>query len=131
MRVVLDTNAYSDWLRDGRWSEGIANAEEVIIPAIVLGELREGFLRGSKADFNETVLREILEQPFVTIGVVGEATSHHFAMFKKHLKDAGTPIPVNDVWIAACCFELSAELLTSDRHFKNLPQVRVRFPEGE
>ena len=47
-----------------------------------------------------------------------------------YLRQQGTPIPVNDIWIAAACVEHGCILLTRDRHFDKLPQVRVRYPEG-
>ncbi len=48
MTLVLDTNAYSDWRRFGRWNENLAYADRVMIPAIVIGELHAGFRRGSR-----------------------------------------------------------------------------------
>jgi len=126
MKVVLDTNAYSDWLRDGSWADELSTAEEVIIPAIVLGELREGFLRGRQLVKNEKVLMNVLAQSCVRVGVVGSETSHYFASLKKYLRANGTPIPENDVWIAACVCENGAVLLTKDQHFERLPQVMCR-----
>ncbi|MCF6312375.1 MAG: type II toxin-antitoxin system VapC family toxin [Verrucomicrobiales bacterium] len=123
----MDTNAYSDWVRGGAWSEEIASAEGLIIPAIVLGELREGFLRGSRVEWNERNLMGMLEQAVVKVAEIKESTSHHFAVFKKYLRDTGRPIPENDVWIAACCYEHGGVLLTRDKHFENLPQVRVKY----
>jgi predicted nucleic acid-binding protein len=125
MKVMLDTNAYSDWRRFGLWEALILQAEEVIIPAIVLGELRVGFLRGNQANKNEAKLKAFLQSPVVRVCEVGEATSHYFASFKHELLGRGRGIPENDVWIAACCFEVGATLLTSDKHFEYLPQVRV------
>jgi len=125
MIVVLDTNAYSNWRRYGHWNETISTADKVIIPAIVLGELRFGFLRGVKCEENEQKLVHFLRQSVVEIGNVGNATSHHYAIFKNHLRDQGTPIPEADVWIAAVAAEHGGLLLTRDGHFKNLPQVRV------
>ncbi|MFK5923638.1 MAG: type II toxin-antitoxin system VapC family toxin [Verrucomicrobiota bacterium] len=127
----MDTNAYSDWVSGGCWVEEIARAEELVIPAIVLGELREGFLRGNRAAWNEQNLMNVLEQSAVNVAEIKQSTSHHFAAFKKYLRDAGSPIPENDVWIAACCYEHGGLLLTRDKHFKNLPQVRVKWLGAE
>lgn len=130
MRLCLDTNAYSDWTRGIRWVDLVAAAERVYIPSIVLGELREGFLGGSKAKENKRVLREILRSPMVDRIDVDEAVSSIYAELKFYLRRQGTPIPVNDVWIAAACVERGATLLTRDRHFEHMPQVRVRWPEN-
>jgi predicted nucleic acid-binding protein len=126
---MLDTNAYSDWRRFGWWERLILQADEVLIPAIVLGELRVGFLRGTQRESNEQRLKAFLASPVVRVCEVGEATSHHFASFKHELLGIGRGIPENDVWIAACCFEAGAILLTSDKHFVRLPQVRVASRE--
>lgn len=66
-----------------------------------------------------------MEFPVVKVAEVTESTTHHYAEFKNYLRDAGTQIPENDVWIAACACEHAAPLLTSDGHFSHLPQVRV------
>jgi tRNA(fMet)-specific endonuclease VapC len=125
MKLVLDTNAYSNWRRFRLWESLLLQADEVIIPAIVLGELRVGFLRGNQRKQNEEKLKAFLQSPVVRVWEVGDATSHYFASFKHELLGNGRPIPEDDVWIAACCFEAGATLLTSDKHFERLPQVRV------
>jgi tRNA(fMet)-specific endonuclease VapC len=125
MIVVLDTNTYSNWRRNEHWNETISTADKIIIPAIVLGELRVGFLRGAKGRENERKLVHFLRRAVVEIGNVGNATSHHYAIFKNHLRDQGTPIPAADVWIAAVAAEHGGLLLTRDGHFENLPQVRI------
>lgn len=130
MKLVLDTNAYSDWRRFGWWESLLLQADEVIIPAIVLGELRVGFLRGNQRGINELKLKAFLATPVVRVWEVGEETSQYFASFKHQLLGSGRPIPENDVWIAACCFEAGATLLTSDKHFERLPQVRLAKREG-
>ena len=124
MTVVLDTNVYSDWRRYGHWNESISTADRVIVPAIVIGELRVGFLRGGKRGENEQKLDDFLRLAVVQVGVVGDATSQHYAILKNHLSTQGTPIPEADVWIAAVAMECSGRLLTRDGHFDNLPQVR-------
>lgn len=125
MRVVLDTNAYSDWRRSGKWNDVLARATEVWIPVIVIGELRAGFRRSKQAEKNERKLADFLAFPVVHVAEITEGTTRFYAEFKKQLKDAGTPIPENDVWIAACCREHSLPLLTADAHFEHLPQVEV------
>lgn len=125
MIVVLDTNAYSNWRRYGHGNELISTADKVIIPSIVLGELRAGFQRGIKAEENERKLDHFLRRAVVEVGVVGDGTSHHYALLKNHLRDQGTPIPEADVWIAAVAVEHGGLLLTRDGHFENLPQVRM------
>jgi len=130
MNLVLDTNAYSHWRRFGLWEPLLTEAEHVWMPSIVLGELRAGFLRGRFAVDNESKLADFLSSPVVQVASVDESTSHLYGSFKQHLRNEGTPIPDNDIWIAAICFEKSATLLTAERHFGHLPQVSVLWPEG-
>lgn len=130
MKLCLDTNAYSDWRKSGMWNEWISQADEILMPVIVLGELRTGFSLGRRGVENERRLSDFLDLPLVEIGVLSESTSVHYAVMKKYLQDQGAPMPTNDVWIAACAVEHGAILLTRDSHFKKLPQVRVMWPEG-
>jgi len=130
MRVALDSNAYSDWRRSGRWDEEITTATEVHVSATVLGELRYGFACGGRETANLAALRAFLAEPAVVMDPVGEETAGIYGTLKKHLRQQGTPIPENDIWIGAAAVEHGLELLTDDRHFENLPQVRVRWVEG-
>ena len=130
MTVVLDTNTYSEWVRDGRWAELIGRATFVIVPAPVLGELRDGFLKGSRASENEKTLMAFLSSKVVTVAYVGEQTSHIYARFKNELRRKGKPIPINDIWIAAVSHESGGTLLTNDRHFAYLDGFKVSFDDA-
>ena len=130
MRLALDSNAYSEWRRNGRWAEDISTAEEVHLSATVLGELRYGFACGGREAENLAALRAFLAEPTVVTDPAGEETAGIYAALKKQLRQQGTPIPENDIWIGAAALEHGLELLTDDRHFEKLPQVRVRWPEA-
>lgn len=123
MRIILDTNAYSDWRTNGRWSKIISTADQVFMPVIVLGELRYGFEKGTKGSENEAKLIAFLNHPRVSVLTVGETTSQCFAKLKYYLSKAGAPIPENDVWISALCVEHGLAVVTGDAHFDFLPQV--------
>jgi len=123
MRILLDTIAYSDWRRHGQWNRTISTASEVLMPAIVLGELRYGFQGAAKATENEAKLSHFLQHPAVRVVSVGEPASRCYAYLKHFLRIQGTPIPENDIWIAALALEHTTPLLTSDGHFDHLPQV--------
>lgn len=123
MKIILDTNAYSDWRRHGRWNRTISTAGEVLVPSIVLGELHYGFLGSAKAVENESKLASFLRNPVVRVISVGELTSRSYAHLKHFLRNEGTPIPENDIWIAALALEQAAPVVTSNAHFDKLPQV--------
>ncbi len=130
MTVVLDTNTYSEWVRDGRWAELIGRATSVLVPAPVLGELRDGFLKGSRASENERTLMAFLSSDIVKVAHVREETSHVYARFKNDLRRKGKPIPINDIWIAAISYESGGTLLTGDRHFGFIDGLRVCFDDA-
>lgn len=126
MRVCLDTSGYSAFKR-GR--EGaidlLRRAEEIVLPAIVLGELLAGFRMGSREGINRRELGTFLDSPRVHVAPLGAETAQRYAEIVSYLRGQGTPIPTNDLWIAACAMEWGLRLLTTDAHFGRLPQVSV------
>jgi len=128
MRVALDTNRYTDLSRgDGFIVSLVATADEIWLPFVVLGELRAGFAAGSQdarnEARNEAVLRRFLLQPGVGILYAGEQTTHYYANVYRQLRKQGTPIPTNDMWIAALVLEHSLVLCARDAHFDALAQI--------
>ncbi len=121
--LVLDTNAYSDWRRTGRWHERIAIADRIVVPSIVVGELMHGFRKGSLFERNLGNLHAFLKEPQVEVMPVTLRTAEIYSEFLLHLQNQGTPIPTNDIWIAALCHECHGELATRDGHFGALPLV--------
>lgn len=120
-RLVLDTSAYSH-LRAGhvRVLDHIAGAAVVVMPVTVLGELEAGFELGRRAQENRHILAEFLDEPFTSIMEVTVTTVHYYARIFAYLRRAGTPIPVNDVWIAAATMECNGHLLTFDRDYRRI-----------
>jgi tRNA(fMet)-specific endonuclease VapC len=119
--LCIDTNIYSA-LRRGDKSvvKKISQYERVVIPVVVLGELRAGFLGGTKIAENQQNLTEFLASEFVYVAKVSEATTSIYAELVAELKRKGKPIPTNDIWIAAISLEQRARLLTLDVHFSNI-----------
>ena len=126
---MLDTNTYSDWVKQGTWSRTIQQARRISISTIVLGELYHGFSKGTRASENQSLLDAFLSNPVVSICPVDHEVSKVFGDFVTFLQRKGTPLPTNDIWIASCAYVRGALLLTRDRHFEYLPQVRVKFEE--
>jgi len=125
MRLALDTNRYADLCRGNPTVVAhVARAEVVWLPYVVVGELRAGFNAGAKARTNERTLQRFLALPAVDVLLATEATTVHYASLHHQLREQGTPIPTNDLWIAALVVEHNLTLYTRDRHFRHLPQVR-------
>ncbi|MGH8245038.1 MAG: type II toxin-antitoxin system VapC family toxin [Gammaproteobacteria bacterium] len=126
--LVLDTSAYTAYAKS--WAAVVTfvrQAETVWMPAVVIGELRAGFEWGSQRSQNRAALNEFLRSPRVRVAAVTEATAERFAVIYASLRAAGRPIPVNDLWIAATAMEVGARLLTTDAHFRDVPQILVEF----
>ncbi len=127
MRLALDTNRYTDLCRgDAEVVETVERADEVWLPFVVVGELRAGFAVGSQGSRNESVLRRFLLKPGVGVLYADDQTTHHYANIYRQLRKQGSPIPTNDMWVAALVLQHSLALFARDTHFDRLPQlVRV------
>lgn len=126
MRIAIDTNRYRDLCAgDEEVSRLLEEAESVYVPLIVIGELRAGFALGSKGRENEAVLQRFLMKPGVEILYPTDATTRHYASLFRQLRQQGTPIPTNDLWIAALVLERDLVLCTRDGHFDHLPQLHM------
>ena len=117
-RFVLDTSAYSN-LRAGQVQvlDHVSDALVGVMPVTVLGELEAAFESGRRTQENRRVLAEFLAEPFASVLEVTTITVRYYARIFASLHRAGTPIPVNDVWIAAATMECNGHLLTFDRDF--------------
>ncbi|MCX7023870.1 MAG: PIN domain-containing protein [Spirochaetes bacterium] len=122
LRLVLDTNAYVA-LRIGDTSAlaTLESADFIGLPAIVLGELYAGFLAGSRAERNIRELDGFLATAGVEILRLGRAEAERYGALVKALREKGTPIPTNDIWLAACALCANARIMTADRHFSLVP----------
>ena len=82
------------------------------MPATVLGELEAGFLLGQRTRENRVALSEFLEEPFVSVLPTTPEVARRYGEIFARLRKAGTPIPVNDIWIAAATVDCGGHLLT-------------------
>ncbi|MFH1756417.1 MAG: type II toxin-antitoxin system VapC family toxin [Pseudomonadota bacterium] len=124
---MLDTNTYCDY------AEGLPDVVDIMathsqylsIPSVVLGELHYGFMKGSRQQFNEKKLRQMIGHLKIEIIDVNADVARKYAFIYRSLEKKGTKIPINDVWIAACCMEVGGTLLTRDQHFEAVDQIEV------
>ncbi|MBC8089755.1 MAG: type II toxin-antitoxin system VapC family toxin [Phycisphaerae bacterium] len=124
MRIALDTNRYVDFARgDADVIAHLETADAVVVPLIVLAELRAGFAVGTQGARNEGGLRRFLLRSGVILLAPDEQTTHHFATVYRQLRLQGTPIPTNDMWIAALVIQHGLALYARDAHFDHLPQI--------
>ena len=125
MKLLLDTNIYCDYAEGvSETVEAIAlHGEQLYIPAVVIGELVFGFLKGAKQQFNERKLRQVISRLNIEIVDVTADVARKYALIFLSLQKKGAKIPINDVWIAACCMEVGGTLLTRDKHFRAVEQI--------
>lgn len=120
----LDTSAYSHVRRGNEKLVALIDlAEWIGLPTVTMGELRTGFLLGSRRERNESELREFLASPVVAVLEVDAETSRHYAEIVADHRGADTPLPTNDVWIAATAARHGAAVLTCDDHFERIARV--------
>ena len=126
--ICLDTSGYSHFKRgDAAAVTILRRARRVYVPAIVIGELRTGFRLGNRVEANDAELSELLEHPIVTVVAADAAVASLYANLMVALKSRGTPVPTNDVWIAATAQHHVAVVLTYDQHFAVMPEVEARI----
>ena len=132
MRIVLDTNGYSALANgNAQVAEILESVEEVVVPAAVVGELTYGFLKGTRSSANEAALNRFFEQDGVSFQPVTRNIAERYGYVKAALRKRGTPIPENDIWIAATALETGCRLLSYDGHFDKVGGlVRIAPPEA-
>ena len=117
--ILIDTNAYVAFKRgEAAVVEIIQHAEAFAISPIVLGELLSGFECGNKTKKNRDELQQFLQSSRMKLLTITSDTANFYAQIYSSLRNKGTPIPSNDMWIAAQTFEHGCVLCTQDKHFK-------------
>lgn len=120
----LDTSAYSNFRRGNEELAALLDQAELVgVPTVALGELRTGFLLGGRRRRNEHDLDVFLDNPVVQVLPVDSETSRQYAEIIAELRKAGTPIPTNDIWIAATAARNGTTVLTCDDHFERIGRV--------
>jgi len=126
MRILLDTNAYSELLRGNDLVlEWLENSEIIILSIIVIAELLTGFKGGTKEKKNNAILQDFATHPKVQIVNASLKTAQIFSEIKHYLKLNGKPMPINDIWIASQSIEFDAKLISFDKHFKEIPKLDI------
>ncbi|MBN2442819.1 MAG: type II toxin-antitoxin system VapC family toxin [Spirochaetales bacterium] len=124
MQMLIDTNIYCYFCENNNdVVENFRLAEKIYISLITIAELRAGFMCGTYGKENEKVLSQFLNRPRIQILIPDEETSFHYAYLFKQLRTQGTPIPTNDLWIAALAVQHNLLLYSQDKHFNVIHQL--------
>ena len=121
--MILDTNAISALLDgDPAIEVVLSGSERHHLATVALGEYRYG-LESSRKKRELTELLDELESESLVLAV-DSGTARAYAAIRHELKSAGTPIPENDVWIAALARQHGLPLVSNDGHFKDVRRLR-------
>jgi tRNA(fMet)-specific endonuclease VapC len=124
MRLALDTNRYTDFCKGQvEVVRRLEEAETVFVPFVVVAELRAGFAVGGRSHENERVLQRFLSKPGIECLFPDDLTTQTYAAIFRQLRQQGTPIPTNDLWIAALVVQHGLKLYSRDPHFHKLAQL--------
>ncbi len=126
MKISLDTSAWV-WLRknEPQVVARLQRASHIYMPAATIGELEAAFLGGSRPRENQLLLDAFLDEPLVQEVETDRKVARRYGALFARLRRAGTPIPINDVWIAAAAMEVGSRLVTFDRDFERIPGLTV------
>jgi tRNA(fMet)-specific endonuclease VapC len=123
---MLDTSAYSAFMKGhAEVKLALQKAEDIVLNPVILGELRAGFRAGNRFRKNERELQIFSSSPRVRFVDITQETAERYAVIVLFLRKAGTPIPTNDIWIAASAMEHGLRVVTTDLHYQKVPQIVV------
>ena len=127
----MDTSAYAAFLGgSAEVKEAVQQADEIVVNPVVLGELIAGFMMGRNERRNRAILKDFLGSPRVMIAEIDEETSERYAVIIQFLRMKGKPIPTNDLWIAASAMQHGLKVLTTDKHYLEIPQIICKYFEA-
>jgi tRNA(fMet)-specific endonuclease VapC len=130
-RVMMDTSAYAAFLGGNPGvKEAVQLADGIVLSPVVLGEFLAGFLMGRNEKKNRAILRDFLSSPRVVMVEMDEETSERYAVILQSLRVKGTPIPTNDVWIAASAMQHGLKVLITDKHYLEIAQILTDYVEA-
>jgi len=127
VEIVIDTNRYRDFV-DGK-PDAVAvfrSAPKIYVPLVVVAELRAGFAVGSRGAENQRVFERFIHRPRVQVLMPAMETTRHYAALYRQLRSSGTPIPTNNLWIAALVVQHDVPLYSRDAHFDLISQLPRR-----
>ena len=123
--MILDTNAISALFGGEPELAGIlAGRDRLHLPVIVIGEYRYGLLRSRHRKTLAQLLDTLIAESIVL--AVDADTATAYASIRDELRRKGTPIPENDVWIAALARQHELPVVTRDAHFDLVPRLARR-----
>jgi len=123
-QLILDTNICIELLNGNEQTiKKLSKYSVICVPIIVCGELLFGAKNSKRSKANEKKFKIFIDSCVVLN--TNSLVAKEYASIRKYLKDNGTPIPENDIWIAAICKVNDIPLATKDKHFKNITGISL------
>jgi tRNA(fMet)-specific endonuclease VapC len=125
MKLAVDTNRYTDLMTGvAEVVKTLEYADEIYLPFTTIAELRAGLAMGTRGQANELALSKFMGRVGVMTLYANEQTTMTYADIYRQLRRQGTPIPTNDMWVAALVLQHNLTLYARDAHFDHLPQIK-------
>jgi tRNA(fMet)-specific endonuclease VapC len=122
-KFLLDTNTViRAFAHDEAIEQRFESNSLIILPIFVLGELYFGALKSSLVNENCGRIDDFLHRVEILYATLG--TAYEFGVIKNELVRKGRMIPQNDLWIAASACQHSLTLVSDDRHFAEVENLR-------
>ena len=129
--ILIDTNIYSEAMRgNAAVVDTLRRIPHIGFSSISVGELLSGFKSGNREQKNRQELSAFLASPRVMLYTVDKDTAEHYSSVQHRLRKKGTPIPTNDIWIAAVALQHSLPVYTMDKHFNKVDDLIFYVSEG-
>ena len=131
MKLVLDTSAYIECSKaNSDFIEMLAKADTLYLPIVSYGELYYGFKYGLKFNSNLKRLDRFIFEFQVELINLDQKIAKIYGEICAELRKKGKPIPSNDLWIAACSKCVDGTLVTNDRHFEVISNLKLLTPKS-
>lgn len=121
---LLDTNAVIARLSNDQSIIRRIQSAEVVVSAIVLGELYFGAEKSARMQSNVAEIERFAQR--IRVVSCDNETAKFYGRIRNGLRQKGRPIPENDIWIAATVLQYDLTLLTRDAHFQNVDDLRIQ-----
>ena len=128
MKYLFDTTAYSQLLKGHKGvAETLKNAETILLPNVVLAELKYGFRLGTRLEENEKLLSRFIANKKIQVILPDNATTDYFVNIAVYARRMGVQLSAHDLWLAALTEQWDATLVTFDNDFRHLGYDGIRL----
>lgn len=124
MKLLFDTNIIIAFLKnEATVVDLFAKQDEINVSSITVGEMLYGALNSNQSEQNFDLYSRFFN--YCNVYKIDKNTSENYARIRFILKSKGTPIPENDIWIAATALEHSLSIVTRDKHILGIDFIKT------